>query len=79
MMLYFFFRQLNSTCTASAVTPLMTAVSAKQHQCAVELLQLGAKLDIQDVHGDTVYHKAVTADPEIIPVSPRLYIHQCAV
>ena len=46
----------------------MTAVSAKQHQCAVELLQLGAKLDIQDVHGDTVYHKAVTADPEIIPV-----------
>ncbi|KAK3090958.1 hypothetical protein FSP39_016047 [Pinctada imbricata] len=60
--------QLNSMCTSTGITPLMAAVIGKQHHCAVELLKLAANIDAQDDKGDTVYHKAVEADPEIITI-----------
>lgn len=50
----------------------MTAVQGKNEQCVTGLLNLGARLDLQDQHGDTVYHHAVLFYPEIIPVSSHI-------
>lgn len=50
----------------------MTAVQGKNTQCVTALLDLGARLDLQDHYGDTVYHHAVIHYPEVISVSGHI-------
>lgn len=61
-------RDVNHQVTKTLLSPLMTAVQGKNEQCVTGLLNLGARLDLQDQHGDTVYHHAVLFYPEIIPI-----------
>ena len=63
------FSDVNHQVTKTLLSPLMTAVMGKSTQCLSVLLELGARLDLQDQHGDTAYHHAVIHHPDAIPVS----------
>ena len=63
------FSDVNHQVTKTLLSPLMTAVMGKNTQCLSVLWELGARLDLQDQHGDTAYHHAVKHHPDAIPVS----------
>uniref|UniRef100_A0A8W8JFX2 Ankyrin repeat protein n=1 Tax=Magallana gigas TaxID=29159 RepID=A0A8W8JFX2_MAGGI len=48
------------------LSPLMIAVKGKNTDCVSKLLELGAKIDLEDREGNTGYHYAVLYDPEVI-------------
>lgn len=50
----------------------MIAVNSKHTDFVDELLKLGAKIDLVDRCGNTVYHHAVQNDPSVIEVSSQL-------
>ncbi|XP_070580941.1 85/88 kDa calcium-independent phospholipase A2-like [Ptychodera flava] len=55
-------RFLNSTQCDMKRTPLHLACMAGNVECMKALLESGARMDIQDTNGDTVYHAAATSD-----------------
>lgn len=63
------FSDVNHQVTKTLLSPLMTAVLGNNSLCLTVPLELGARLDLQDEHGDTVYHHAVIHHPDVIPVS----------
>ncbi|XP_062589503.1 85/88 kDa calcium-independent phospholipase A2-like [Saccostrea cucullata] len=50
------------------LSPLMAAVLGKHTQCVSVLLEHGARLELQDQKGDTVFHYAVLHHPEVIKI-----------
>ncbi|KAL5018205.1 hypothetical protein ScPMuIL_003927 [Solemya velum] len=60
--------EINTPCTETGLTPLMTAIMGSQVQCVQELLCAGASLEKTDQNGNTAYHWAVMSKPEIILV-----------
>ena len=51
------------------MTPLMAAVVGGQRQCVEDMLTMGARIDVADFKGLSVYHYAVKHLPSIIDVS----------
>lgn len=66
------FSDVNYQVERTLLSPLMAAVMGKHMQCVTVLLELGARLDLQDQYGDTVYHYAVIYYLEVIPVSSQI-------
>ncbi|XP_048248074.1 85/88 kDa calcium-independent phospholipase A2-like [Haliotis rufescens] len=57
---------INTVCPATGLSPLMASVQGKQIQCIQELLMLGARIDVSDKYGLTVYHHAVLNNPSCL-------------
>lgn len=57
---------INEQTEMEKLSPLMIAVKGKNTDCVSKLLELGAKIDLEDREGNTGYHYAVLYDPEVI-------------
>lgn len=57
---------INEQTEMEKLSPLMIAVKGKNTDSVSKLLELGAKIDLEDREGNTVYHYAVLYDPEVI-------------
>lgn len=60
---------INEQTDMEKLSPLMIAVKGKITDCVLKLLELGARIDLQDIEGNTAYHYAVLYDPDVIRVS----------
>lgn len=60
---------INEQTEREKLSPLMIAVKGKNSDCVSKLLELGARIDLVDSEGNTVYQYAVLYDPECIRVS----------
>ncbi|XP_061191986.1 85/88 kDa calcium-independent phospholipase A2-like [Saccostrea echinata] len=63
-----FKKDINHQMKNTQLSPLMAAILGKHTQCVSVLLELGARLDLQDQNGETVYHYAVSHHPEVIRI-----------
>lgn len=63
---------INEQTDREELSPLMIAVKGKNADCVSKLLELGAKIDLEDREGKTVYHYAVLYNPEVIRVSRQI-------
>ena len=54
----------------------MAAVIGGQRQCVEDMLTMGARIDVADFKGLTVYHYAVKHLPNVIDVSCGRFTHK---
>lgn len=66
-------RNINEQTEMEKLSPLMIAVKGKNTDSVSKLLELGAKIDLEDREGNTGYHYAVLYDPEVIRVSREIH------
>lgn len=67
--MFMLFSNINEQTEREKLSPLMIAVKGKNSDCVSKLLELGARIDLVDSEGNTVYQYAVLYDPECIRVS----------
>lgn len=66
------FSNINEQTEREKLSPLMIALKGQHSDSVSKLLELGARIDLVDSEGDSVYHYAVLYDPECIPVSRQI-------
>lgn len=59
---------INEQTERKKLSPLMIALKGHNSDCVSKLLELGARIDLVDSEGNSVYHYAVLYDPECIPL-----------